>query len=202
MKNVSIYFISFVVVILFSAVPNLSTAQEDSGLLIFEETFEEELADWYLVQQRDIESQDFIEDGKEGLGITFFLSFLPDDASLNNLQFTFEGLETPPEATLYDWRVTFWIRTRVIPFTIRPIVAMSEDPWTGSAVEIPIETAEEWVFVDTVLPVGDFLTTDTFLLIFHMGNPGDESGENEVSFDEIKLFLLNEPTSVDEWSLF
>jgi len=180
--------------------PNPASAQEIPGTLIFEQTFEEELTDWYLVQQNGLVAEYFMDEGKEGQGITFIIT-VPPNVAMNNMQFSFENIERPEGSDLYEWRVMFWIRTRTVPFTIRPIVAMSEDPWSGTSADILIETAGEWVFIDTVLPAGDFLTTDTLLLIFHMGNPGDENGENEVSFDEIKLYLLDQPTGITDWEL-
>lgn len=180
--------------------PNPAATQEVPGTLIFEQTFEEEPTDWYLVQQNGLEADYIMDEGKEGQGITFIIT-VPPNVTMNNMQFSFENIERPEGSDLYDWRIMFWIRTRTVPFTIRPIVAMSEDPWSGTSADIPVETAGEWVFVDTVLAAGDFLTTDTLLLIFHMGNPGDENGENEVSFDEIKLYLLDKPTSVSNWEL-
>lgn len=200
MKQIFAWSTGGILFLLMGWLPGPAGAQEIPGTLIFQQTFEEELTDWYLVQHSGATADYFMDEGKEGQGITLIIT-VPPTVAMNNLQLTFENIERPEGSDLYDWRVTFWIRTRTTPFTIRPIVAMSEDPWTGTSVNIPIETGGEWVYIDTVLPAGDFLTTDILLLIFHMGNPGDEFGENEVSFDEINLYLLDQPAGITGWEL-
>lgn len=188
--------------------PFASPAQDINGELVLYVPFEEDTyqaSDWYMVQRNDntAEILGMLEDGPVAgsVALVILTTTFPDIA-LNDIQYTNETV-TPPEGSgEYPWRITFWIRVKVAPFTIRPIVAMSADPWTGTSTEYTIETANEWVFVDVTLDAESNLTTDPLLLIFHMGNPGDEFDENEVWFDELKLYLLNEEqVSVSNWML-
>lgn len=181
-------------------------AQEIPGELVFEETFEDESPveerGWYMVARNDVQYEflENVEEGPDGGTALVIYTLTYGTTILNDLQFSNEAFAKPEGSELYDWRVTFWIRTNSVPFTIRPIIAMSVDPWDGVSVDLPIETAGEWTFVDITLPASDFLTTDPLLLIFHMGNPAGDNLENEVWFDDIRVYLLNQ-TSVSDWSL-
>ena len=180
-------------------------AQDIPGELIFEEPCEgdELMPGWYMVQNNDATAErlGMLEDGPNGGDALVIFMVTPDTVAMNNVQFSNDSIVRPEGSDIYDWRITFWFRTQVVPFTIRPIIAMAVDPWSGTSDEVVIETAEEWVFIDVTLPAGDFLTTDNLILIFHMGNPGDENWENEVWFDDIKVYLLNQDTAVTNWSL-
>lgn len=194
------------VLFLFLCLPGYLYSQEIPGELVFEEPFEgEDLGPgWYMVQNNGATADllGMIEEGPNGGSALVIFTYTPDTVAMTNLQFSNEAFSRPEDSDLYDWRVTFWIRTQVVPFTIRPIIAMSEDPWTGTDVDMPIENANEWTFVDVVLPKGDFLTTDPLLYIMHMGNRGDENGENEVWFDDLKVYLLNQKTGIVEWEVY
>lgn len=201
------YFLGILIVILAGiGNPAVVGAQDIPGTLVFEEPFEgdELLPGWYMVQNNNATAEllGMIESGPNGGSALVITTNTPDTVTLTNLQFSTDNFPRPEGSDQYEWRVMFWVRTLVVPFTIVPIMAMSEDPWTGSSLRVTIEEAKKWTFVDVVLPVGDFLTTDPLLLIFHMGNPGDENGENEVWFDDIKVYLLNQPTSVNDWSVY
>lgn len=180
-------------------------AQEIPGVLVFEEPFEGDdlIPGWYMVQRNDATAEflGLVEEGPNGGSAFVIVTNTPPGVLLNHLQFSNEAFARPEGSDQFDWRVTFWIRTDVVPFTIRPIIAMSEDPWSGTSIDVPIENAEEWTFVDVVLPSGDFLTTDPLLIIFHMGNPGDEFDFNEVWFDDLKVYLLNQ-TGIQDWSVY
>ncbi len=186
-------------------IPVAVAAQDIPGELVFEDPFEPdvEVEGWYMVQNNDATAEILgpFEDGVEGGTALVILTNTPDSAILNDLQYSNE-FPKPDESDLYPYQIRFWIRTLVAPFEIRPIIAMSEDPWTGTSTELTIETAEEWVLVDVTLEAGDFLTSDPLLFIIHMGNPGDEFGENEVWLDDLKVYLLNEETAVEKWMIF
>ncbi len=184
-----------------------ANAQEINGELVLHVPFDDETYDssqWYMVQRNDntAEILGMLEDGpEEGSAMVILTTTFPD-IGLNDIQYTNETV-TPPEGSgEFPWRVTFWARVKTAPFTIRPIVAMSADPWTGTSTEYTVETAGEWHFVDITLDAEPNLTTDPLLLIFHMGNPGDEYDENELWLDELKLYLLNqEPVFVLDWMI-
>ncbi|MEW6237983.1 MAG: hypothetical protein AB1656_21555 [Candidatus Omnitrophota bacterium] len=201
-----VFRLAIILLIALANLPVQLTAQEIPGELVFEEPFEgEELVPgWYMVQNNNATAEllGMIEAGPNGGNALVVLTYTPDNVALTNLQFSNEAFARPEGSDLYEWRVTFWIRTQVVPFTIRPIIAMSEDPWTGTDVDVPIENANEWTYVDVVLPRGDFLTSDPLLYIMHMGNPGDENGENEVWFDDLKIYLLNKETKIGEWEMY
>jgi hypothetical protein len=189
------------------AFPLVLAAQEINGELILHVPFEDETyepEDWYLVQNNGntAELLGMIEDGPDGGFAMVIYTFTFPDVGMNNIQYTNESISLPEGADVYPWRVTFWIQVKTAPFTIRPIMAMSEDPWSGTSAEYTIENAGEWVFIDLIIEAESNLTTDPLLLIFHMGNPGDEYDENEVWLDDLKLYLLNQETSIDDWSIY
>ena len=205
-KRMVCFVYAFLVFMFMGMNPDQLFAQEISGELVFDEPFEGELIPgWIIVQQRGATAENLglIETGPNGGDALVLLSTTPAGVTLNNLQYTNEeSLVRPEDSDLYDWRVTFWIHVRTIPFTIRPIIAMNVDPWSGSDVDVPIEQAEVWTFVDIILPAQPFLNTDPLLFIFHMGNPGDANGENEIWLDDLKVYLLNQETGVNDWSIY
>ncbi|MGC9329426.1 MAG: hypothetical protein ACP5I1_17460 [Candidatus Hinthialibacter sp.] len=198
----SVYF-----VMLFLGAVSLAGAQDINGELILYVPFEEDSYDpsqWYLVQNNDNQAEilGMLEEGPEGGWAMVIYTLTFPDVALNNIQYTNEAVSLPEGAGQYPWRVTFWIQVKHAPFTIRPIIAMSADPWTGTSAEYTLETADVWEFVDVTLEAQSALNTDPLLFIFHMGNPGDEYDENEIWLDELKVYLLNEePTPVIDWMI-
>ncbi|MBN2327682.1 MAG: hypothetical protein JXR73_11065 [Candidatus Omnitrophica bacterium] len=196
-------------VMLFCGVLSFHAAAQDiNGELILYVPFEEDSYDasqWYLVQNNDNQADILgltYEEGPEGGSAMVIYTLTLPTVALNNIQYTNETLPLPEGAGQYPWRVTFWIQVKVAPFIIRPIIAMSADPWTGTSFDYTIETADVWEFVDVTLDAESALNTDPLLFIFHMGNPGDEYDENEIWLDELKVYLLNEEqTSITDWML-
>ncbi|RJP29228.1 MAG: hypothetical protein C4527_11445 [Candidatus Omnitrophota bacterium] len=195
--------------VLVVAVVLLSTltvgAQDVPGDLVFADPFEPDVVveGWYMVRQNTAVADILgpIEDGVDGGSALVILTNTPANATLNNLQWSNE-FPKPDGSSEFPWQIHFWIRVKVVPYTVRPIIAMSADPWSGVSTEVTIETADEWFLVDVTLDPADFLTSDPLLFIIHMGNPGDEYGENEVWLDDLKVYLLNRETKVNGWMIF
>ena len=159
MKNTVIVF--FTALTLFLTAGYLTAFTQDiPGELVFEEPFEGELpSEWYMVANEGAiyEYLGFVEPGpEEGDAFVIYIN-TPETVVMNHLQFSYGNLTPPEGSDLYDWRITFWVRTLVTPFLIRPIIAMNVDPWSGTSAEFTIENPEEWTFVDLTILLGDFL---------------------------------------------
>lgn len=177
-------------------------AQEIAGTLVFEEPFEEDTipqwTDKYIAGSGTSMNLGLVEDGAEG-GLSEVILVDDPGVGMTDVQFSFV-FPTPEGADQHQWRITYYIWVDIAPFMIRPIIAMSEDPWTGTSieVEVPEDQAEQWVFIDVTLDPGDFLTTPDLIVIFHMG--GNEA--YELRFDDLKVYLLTEEADVNSWMMY
>ena len=94
MKQIFAWSTGGILFLLMGWLPGPAGAQEIPGTLIFQQTFEEELTDWYLVQHSGATADYFMDEGKEGQGITLIIT-VPPTVAMNNLQLTFENIERP-----------------------------------------------------------------------------------------------------------
>jgi len=197
----------FVLVLL----PGFIAAQDEAvpGTLVFSSNFDDNGDLWNIIARNDslVENLGSIEDGPAGDG-GFALVIVTntfENTILNHVQFTVDdAFEKPPLAAERPFRIRFWIRVDHVPFVVRPIVFNNVDPWEGIFQEIPIETAGEWQFIDVTYNVADFLVTPLLSFTMHIGNPGDEDGNNEIWFDNLEVFLLDEapPAAVETWEVY
>ena len=178
---------------------SIAEAQDVAGELVFEDPLEEgtEITGWYIAGAGSVIDYGLLGDGPDG-GLAWVIEVVDPGGGLSSVQPSIE-FPIPEDAWLYDWRLIFDIKADITPFLLRPIIAMNVDPWTGTSVEYEIPAGQdgEWTTVDVVLEAGDFLTTDNLIFIIHMG--GNEAFE--VMLDNIKVYLLNEETSVESWMM-
>jgi hypothetical protein len=194
------FLISLAVFLALGMAGSLACAQEIAGELVFEDPFEEDsgITGWYVVGGGSATDYGPVGDGFEGGTAQVIVVDDPGDG-LNDVQFSYE-FPAPEGADQYPWRITCYIWVDIAPFMIRPIIAMSEDPWTGTYVEleIPQDQAQKWFFLDVTVDPGDFLTTPNVIVIFHMG----ANDAVEVRFDNLKVYLLNKEADVDYWMVY
>lgn len=196
----------FLAVFVLLPVSVISQDEVIDGTLVFESNFDDNGDLWNIISRNDslVENLGSIEDGPAGDG-GFALVIITntfDDTILNHIQFSVDdAFEKPEKAAELPFRFRFWVYVEYIPFIIRPIVFNNADPWEGIYQEIPIEVAGEWQFIDVTYDVADFLVTDLLSVTMHIGNPGDDGGNNEVRFDNLEVYLMN-TVSVDTWEVY
>lgn len=197
-----------VLLAVFVCLPASVLAQDEviDGTLVFEERFDENADLWYIISRNDsiVENLGSIEDGAvddAGFSLVLVVNTF-DNTILNDIQFSIDdAFEKPDRVTELPFRIRFWIYVEHAPFVIRPIVFNNADPWEGIYQEIPVEVAGEWQFIDVTYDVADFLVTPLLAFTMHMGNPGDDAGNNEVRFDNLEVYLMN-TVSVDAWEVY
>lgn len=196
----------FLAVFVLLPVSVISQDEVIDGTLVFESNFDDNGDLWNIISRNDslVENLGSIEDGPAGDG-GFALVIITntfDDTILNHIQFSVDdAFEKPEKSAELPFRFRFWVYVEHIPFIIRPIVFNNVDPWEGIYQEIPIEVAGEWQFIDVTYDVADFLVTDLLSVTMHIGNPGDDGGNNEVRFDNLEVYLMN-TVSVDTWEVY